>query len=70
MPLGQGLPSPATLMFNIKVQSIMPVLDCKAIRQDCDDDHHKKLIDRQYKNYNDGSPVFPYIPIASAVVLW
>ena len=43
-PLGQGLPSPATLMFNRQVHGIMPVLDRKPIVQDCDDDHHKKLI--------------------------
>ena len=30
-PLGQGLPSPATLMFNGQVYGIMPVLDCKSI---------------------------------------
>ena len=28
MPLGQGLLSPATLMFNRQVWDIMPVLDC------------------------------------------
>ena len=40
-PLGHGLPSPATLIFNKQVHGIMPVLDCKPIMQDCDDDHHK-----------------------------
>ena len=44
--LGQGLPSPVTLMFNRQVHGIMPVLDCKPIMQDCDDNHHKNLIDR------------------------
>ena len=47
----------------------MPVLDHKPIRQDCDDNHHNKLVYRQHKNYNDASPVFPYIPIGSAVVV-
>ena len=69
MPLGQGLPSLATLMFNRQVQGIMSILDCKPIGQDCDDDHHNKLVDRQHKNYNDASPVFPYIPIGSAVAI-
>ena len=46
-PLGQGLPSPVRLMFNWQVYGIMPVVDCKPIMQDCDDDHYKKLIDRQ-----------------------
>ena len=43
-PLGQDLPSPVTLMFNQQVCGIMPVLDHKPTMQDCDDDHHKKLI--------------------------
>ena len=47
----------------------MTVLDCKVIRQDCDDDHHNKLVDRQQKNNNDASPVFACIPIGSAVAV-
>ena len=69
MPLGQGLLGPAMLMFNRQVQGIMPVLDHKPIRQDCDDDHHNKLADRQQKNNNDASPGFACIPIGSAVVV-
>ena len=34
----------------------MPVLDCKPIGKDNDDEHHSKLIDRQHKNNNDASP--------------
>ena len=48
-PLGQGLPSPATLMFGRPVHGIMPVVDCKPIGQDYDDKHHHKLVDRQQK---------------------
>ena len=66
---GQGLLSLATLMFNRQVWGMMPVLDCKLIMQDCDDDHHNKLVDRQQKNSNDASPVFACIPIGSAVVV-
>ena len=47
----------------------MPVLDCKPIGQDCDDDHHSKLVDREGKNDNDTSPVFSNIPIGSAVAV-
>ena len=47
----------------------MLVLDCKPVRQDHDDDHYGKLIDRQHKSYNDTPPVFPYIPIGSAVAV-
>ena len=67
--LGQGLLSLATVMFNRQVQGIMPVLDCKPMRQDCDDDHHNKLVDRQQKNNNDALPVFACIPIGSAVAV-
>ena len=72
MPIGQGLPSLATLMFNRQVWGIMPVFDCKPTGQYCDDDHHSKLVDRQGKNDNDTSPLFSNIPIGSAVAvqLW
>ena len=68
-PLGPGLPSPASLLFSRHVWDIVPVLDCKPIGQDHDDDHYNKLRDRQLKNDNDTPPVFSYIPIGSAVVV-
>ena len=49
-PLGQGLPSPATLLFNCPVHGIMPVVDRKLINIDNNDEHHKNLIHRQGKN--------------------
>ena len=69
MQLGQGLPSLATLMFSRQVHSIMPVIDCKPLVKDCDDDHHNKLIERQQKNTNDASSIFPRIHIGSAVAV-
>ena len=68
-PLGHGLPSPATLIFNRPVQGIMPVIDCKPLIKDCDDDHHAKIIKRQQKNGNDTAVMFSCIPIGSAVVV-
>ena len=68
-PLGQGLPSPATLMFNRPVHSIMPIIDCKPLVEDCDDDCHAKIIERQQKNNNDTAVTFSCIPIGSAVVV-
>ena len=68
-PLGQGLLSLATLMFNRQVHGIMPVLDCKPIGQDCDDDNHNMLVDGQQRNNNDTSPVLAYIPIGSTVAV-
>ena len=47
----------------------MPVLDCKPIGQDHDDNHHNKLVDRQQRNNNDASPVFSHIPIGSNVAV-
>ena len=47
----------------------MPVLDCKPIGQDHDDNHYGKLMDRQHKNDNDTLPVFSYNPIGSAVAV-
>ena len=67
--LGQGLPSLATLMFNRQVWGIIPVLDCKPIGKDNDDEHHSKLIDRQHKNNNDASPEFVSLLIGSAVAV-
>ena len=68
-PLGPGLPSPATLLFNQPVCSIMHVLDRKPVGEDYDDEHYSRLVDRQHKNDNDASPMFAYIPIGSAVVV-
>ena len=48
-PLGPGLLSLATLLYNRQVQGFMPVLDHKPIGQNLDDDHYGKLMDRQHK---------------------
>ena len=48
-PMGQGLPSPAMLLFNHMVCGIMPMIDRKPISIDNDDEHHKNLMHRQGK---------------------
>ena len=63
------LTEPSNMMFNRQVHGIMPVSDCKPIGQDCDDDNHNKLVDRQQSNSNDTSPVLAYIPIGSTVAV-
>ena len=68
-PLSQGLPSPATLMFNRPVCNIMSVLDRKLVGKDYDDEHHSRIVDRQHKNNSESSPIFASIPIWSAVVV-
>ena len=67
--LGHRLLSPAMLMFNRPVCSIMPIIDHKPLVKDCDDDCHAKLIERQQKNNNDTAAIFPCIPIGSAVAV-
>ena len=47
----------------------MPVLDQKPICKDYDDEHHSRLIERQYKNNNDALPIIASIPIGSGVVV-
>ena len=61
--LGQA--SPATLLFNHLVCSIMPVMDRKPINIDNDDKNHKNVTHRQGKNdqNNDTSKIFMSIPI-------
>ena len=70
-PLGQGLPSPATLLFNHPVCGIMPVMDRKPINIDNDDEHHKTLMHRQGKNdqNNDTLKIFMSILIGSTVAV-
>ena len=70
-PLGQGLPSPAMLLFNHPGCGIMPVIDRKPINIDNDDEHHKNVMHRQGKNdqNNDTSRIFVSIPIGSTVVV-
>ena len=49
-PLGQGLPSPAMLLFNHPVRGIMPVMDRPPININNDDEYHQTLMHRQGKN--------------------
>ena len=48
-PLGQGLPSPVTLLFNCPVLGIIPLMDRKPINIDNDDEHHNNLMHKQGK---------------------
>ena len=70
-PLGQGLPSLATLLFNHPVCGVIPVIDRKRVIVDNNDEHQTKLVYRQGKNdtNNDASQVFASIPIGSTVVV-
>ena len=69
MPLGLRLPSPATLLFNRQVRGIMPTLDYKPIKCNCDDEHHNRLVTRQKKNSNDNATTLSHIPLESTAAV-
>ena len=48
--LGQGLLSPATMLFSHLIRCIMPVFNRLPVGIDNDDEHHKALIERQNRN--------------------
>ena len=50
MPLRPGLPSAATLLFNLITRGIMPIINRVPICKDNDGEHHKVLVERQTKN--------------------
>ena len=49
-PMGQGLPSPATLLYDCLVRGIMPVMDRQPTNIDNNDNLHKNLMHRQGRN--------------------
>ena len=49
MPLGPGLPSPATLLFNFPTRGIMPLVNRLPISLNNDDEHYQALVKRQTK---------------------
>ena len=54
-PLGKGIPSPVTLLFNCHIRGTMLVISMPPVNTDIDDEHHKTLVQRQvnaYKNYD------------------
>ena len=69
MLLVQGLPSPATLLFNHPTRGIMPLINIPPISIDNDDEHHKALLERQTKNDKkyDTSRNYTLLPIGPTV---
>ena len=67
-PLGQGLPSPATLLF---ICLAIHVMDRQPMNKDNDDEYHQTLMHRQGKNDrgNNTSKIFISIPTGSTVVV-
>ena len=71
MPLGPGLSSPATLLFNHPTRGIMPILNRLPIGIDNDDEHHKALVQRQTNNDRDHDTPINYtlLPIWSTAAV-
>ena len=72
-PLGQGLPSPTTILFNCPIRGIIPVINRPLDGIDNDEEHPEAIIKRQTKNDKDKdtSKNFVSIPIGSTVsVQW
>ena len=69
--LGQGLPSPTTMLFNYPMRGIMPIINRPPVGIDNDEKHHKVLIIRETKNDKgkDTSVHFVSIPIESTVAV-
>ena len=72
MPLGPGLPSPATLLFNHPTRGIMPIINRISISIDNDDKHHKAIVTRQTKNDKKYYTARNYsiLPIGSTVAVY
>ena len=49
MPIGLGLPSPATVLFNRQVRGLLPNIKRSPMVYDCNKDHYNSLKSRQGK---------------------
>ena len=43
MPIGTGLPSPATLLFNRPIRALLPQMNREPININADEEHYKAL---------------------------
>ena len=70
-PLGQGLPSPAAMLFNCPIRGIMPITDRIPVGLDNDEEHHEAIIKRKMKDdKNKDTPKnYVSIPIGSTVAV-
>ena len=70
-PQGQGLPSPATRLFNDPIRGIMPIISRPLVGVDNSNEHHKAIFKRETKNDKDKdtSKIFVSLPIGSTVAV-
>ena len=69
-PLGQGLPSPATMLFNCPIRGTLPVIKRSLVGIDNDQEHYEAIVKRQMKDDKgrDSAKIYVSIPIGSVVV--
>ena len=53
-PLGQGLSRPATLLFNCRIRSIMPIINRPPVSTDNDLEHYEVIIKEASKKMTKG----------------
>ena len=70
-PLGPGLPSPATMLFNCPIRGIMPIINRQLVGRDNGEEYYEVLIKRQTKDDKNQGTLRNYvsIPIGSTVVV-
>ena len=59
-PLGSGLPSPATILFNCQIRGILPIISRLPVDINNDEEHYEALVNRQKKK-DDKNQVLPEI---------
>ena len=70
-PLGQGLSSPATMLFTHLIRGIMPIINRPPVGKDNDQEHYEVIIKRQMKDdkTKDTPKVYVSISIGCTVVV-
>ena len=70
-PLGQGLPSPATMLLIFSIRRILPVINRPSVGIDNDQEHYGAIVKRQMKGDKgrDTPKMYVSILIVSAVVV-
>ena len=69
--LGQGLPSPAILLFNHPIRGSLSVINRTPVDTINDDDHYESSVERQERltQNNDTLRNYNFIPTGSTVAL-
>ena len=71
MPLGPGIPSLATLLFNCPTRGIVALINRPPVSIDNDDEYDKVLVKRKRKNGKkyDAAKNYTLLPIGSIVAV-